>query len=417
MRVLYCTDTYPPQVNGVSVVTSLSVEGLRERGWDCHVIAPQYPDARPSVFEDASARSRAERAEKDAGARRAEEPDGRLTALPSIPLPIYPDVRLSLPDYGRVRRAIARAKPDLVHCETEFIIGRMGQAAALRSGIPFVTSYHTDFAKYVVAYGYPRFAAPVSSYLARFHRRALRTYTPSVPARDELWRLGVEDVEVWGRGVDTARFHPEFRSAELRSQLGLGDAFTFLYVGRVASEKGVDVVIEAFGRLEAVAPPGAARLVIAGEGPDLKALRAHAPPGIVFLGYLDRARDLPALYASADAFVFASTTETLGLVVLEAMASGLPVVASPAGGVSDHLRDNENGLACAPGDAEAFARAMSSLISDAGLAARLSEGARLTAEARTWARELDRLDESYREVCAETVAWRSLVPLQLQGTQ
>jgi phosphatidylinositol alpha 1,6-mannosyltransferase len=396
MRVLYCTDTYPPQVNGVSVVTSLSVAGLRERGWDCHVIAPRYPSERPSVFLEAR--------------------DARLTVLPSAPLPIYPDVRLSLPDYGRVRRAIARTKPDLVHCETEFIIGRMGQAAAARSGIPFVTSYHTDFAKYVVAYGFPRLAAPVSAYLARFHRRALRTYTPSVPARDELWRLGVEDVEVWGRGVDTTRFHPELRSAELRSRLGLGDAFTFLYVGRVASEKGVDVVLEAFRRFEAHAP-GAARLVIAGEGPDLQQLQAQAPPGTVFLGYLDRARDLPALYASSDAFVFASTTETLGLVVLEAMASALPVIASPAGGVSDNLRDNENGLACAAGDAEAFARAMSRLVEDRDLAARLSEGARRTAEGRTWDGELDRLDASYREVCAETVAWRSFVPLQLQGTR
>jgi phosphatidylinositol alpha 1,6-mannosyltransferase len=250
MRVLYCTDTYPPQVNGVSVVTSLSVRGLRDRGWDCHVIAPRYADTRPPVFDHDIAGSRA-------------DADPRLTALPSAPLPIYPDNRLAVPDYWRVRRAILRANPDLVHCATEFIIGRLGQVAAARVGVPCVSSYHTDFAKYAVAYGFPGLARPISSYLARFHRRALRTFTPSVPARDELWRLGVEDVEVWGRGVDTRQFHPGQRSADLRSELGLDGAFTFLYVGRLASEKGVDVIIDAFRQLEAQAPPGAFRLVVA----------------------------------------------------------------------------------------------------------------------------------------------------------
>jgi phosphatidylinositol alpha 1,6-mannosyltransferase len=223
-------------------------------------------------------------------------------------------------------------------------------------------------------------------------------------------------VEVWGRGVDTRQFHPGQRSADLRSELGLDGAFTFLYVGRLASEKGVDVIIDAFRQLEAQAPPGAFRLVVAGEGPDQKLIRFRAPPSTVFLGYLDRSRDLPALYASADAFVFASTTETLGLVVLEAMSSGLPVIASPAGGVADHLRDNENGLSCAPHSAAAFTAAMRTLAADPALAARLRSGARRTAEALTWDREQDRLDVSYREVCDKRVAWRAYVPIELQRT-
>jgi glycosyltransferase involved in cell wall biosynthesis len=374
MRVLYCTDTYPPQVNGVSVVTAISVAGLRERGWDVHVIAPRYP------HEDAARR------------------DPNVIALPSMPLPLYPDVRLVLPDYAAARAAIDRLKPDLVHCATEFIVGRVGQIAAARAGVPIVTSYHTDFSRYMTSYGVPWLAKPVARYLARFHKRARRTFTPSKASRADLLRLGVSDVEVWGCGVDADRFNPSRRSQELRVKLGIDDAFTFLYVGRLAAEKGVDVVMEAYRRAESQLPHGAARLVVAGAGPEEKRLRATAPPGTVFLGFLERDAALPALYASADAFAFASTTETLGLVVLEAMASGLSVIATPAGGVAEHLRDGENGIAYPANDIDACAAAMVKLVSDGSLSVRLRSGARRTAEALTWSTELDRLDASYRRL-------------------
>jgi glycosyltransferase involved in cell wall biosynthesis len=400
MRVLYCTDTFPPQVNGVSVVTSLSVEGLRARGWDVHVVAPRYPAGVQRVFDERSGDT-------------AHDP--HVTSIASASLPIYPDIRLAAPDYSAVSRAVTGFAPDLVHCATEFVIGRLGQMAAARAGVPFVSSYHTDFGKYAAAYGMPWLVKPLSAYLSRFHLRARRTYTPSGPARDDLWRIGVRDVEVWGRGVDAERFHPSRRSMELRGRLGLGGAFTFLYVGRLAAEKGVDIVFDAYRRVEASLPPGSVRLVIAGEGPEESRLRAAAPNGTVFLGYLDRARELPALYASADAFVFASTTETLGLVVLEAMASGIPVVAAPAGGVADHLRDGRNGLSYAPRDAEACADAMRRLYTDRDLTLALRDGARRTAEALTWDMELDRLDRSYREVCAETSAARAATPAFLHA--
>jgi phosphatidylinositol alpha 1,6-mannosyltransferase len=374
MRVLYCTDTYPPQINGVSVVTAISVAGLRERGWDVHVIAPKYPD----------------------DAARAADPG--VTALPSMPLPLYPDVRLVLPRYAAVRAAIDRFRPDLVHCSTEFIVGRIGQMAAARAGVPIVTSYHTDFSRYMASYGVPWLATPVSRYIARFHKRARRTFTPSKASRADLLRLGVSDVEVWGCGVDADRFNPSRRSQELRVKLGIDGAFTFLYVGRLAAEKGVDVVMEAYRRAESQLPHGAARLVVAGAGPEEKRLRATAPPGTVFLGFLERDAALPALYASADAFAFASTTETLGLVVLEAMASGLSVIAAPAGGVAEHLRDGENGIAYPANDVNACAAAMVRLATDGSLSVRLRTGARRTAEALSWSTELDRLDASYRRL-------------------
>jgi glycosyltransferase involved in cell wall biosynthesis len=214
-----------------------------------------------------------------------------------------------------------------------------------------------------------------------------------------LLGLDLPDVEVWGRAVDTELFHPGRRSQAMRAALGIGSRFTFLYVGRLAPEKGVEHVLESFRMASELLPRGVIHLILAGTGPREPALRAAAPPGVTFLGFLERRSRLPDLYANCDAFVFASVTETLGLVVLEAMASGLPVVAVPAGGVRDHLRDGHNGIACSENDILAMARAMVRLTGDYGLSQRLSRGARRTAEGLDWSHEVERLDQSYREIC------------------
>jgi glycosyltransferase involved in cell wall biosynthesis len=275
----------------------------------------------------------------------------------------------------------------------------MGQLAAARAKLPMVSSYHTDFARYADAYGKSWLRGTVSSYLGRFHQRSRRIYTPSTVSRGDLLRLQVSDVEVWGRGVDAQLFHPGRRSPQMRAALGLGDRFTFLYVGRLAPEKRAEQIVDAFRIARELLPPGRIHLVMAGTGPSEAELREAAPEGVTFLGFLERRTRLPDLYANCDAFAFASVTETLGLVVLEAMASGLPVVAVPAGGVRDHLRDGQNGLAYPAGSAEAMAYIMVRLASDNGLARKLGRGARCTAEELTWEREMERLDRSYREVC------------------
>jgi glycosyltransferase involved in cell wall biosynthesis len=382
-RVLYCTDTYPPQVNGVSVVTARTVAGLRARGWEVGVISPHYPSRPPTgvkQFVD------------DFGAADLH------VEIPSVAFPPYPDIRLAAPAYRRIARTVQEFQPDLVHCATEFMIGRLAQIAARRSGVAQVSSYHTDFSRYTEAYGAPRLRAVVSNYIGRFHGRARRTYTPSAMARADLLGFGVRDVEVWGRTIDTRTFRPKRRDLFFRRLNGWDHKFVFLHVGRLAAEKGVHRILEAFRIARALLPVGTVRLVIAGGGPDEAALRAAAPPDVAFLGVLDHKRALPELYASADAFVFASLTETLGLVVLEAMASGLPVIATPAGGVADHLRDGENGLAFPANDVDGMAHAMVRLAMDYKLRDQLACGARRCAEALDWEGELDRLDASYREV-------------------
>jgi phosphatidylinositol alpha 1,6-mannosyltransferase len=379
MRILFCTDTYPPQVNGVSVVTALSVTGLRARGWEVEVIAPRYPSDIPRIFE------------------RSMSDDG-VTPIASIPLPGYSDIRLAAPARRTVRAVIERFKPDIVHSATEFMIGRMGVHAARAADIPATTSYHTDFAKYTESYGVPFMRGPVTQWIKRFHAKAERIFTPSAPSRRDLLALGLADVEVWGRGVDDVLFHPSKRSLALRQRLTLGNAFTFVHVGRLAPEKGVEVLLEAFGLVEAQLGADAVKFVVAGAGPSLPSLKERAPRSVTFLGNLDRQRELPSLYASADGFLFASTTETLGLVVLEAMAAGIPVIAAPAGGVADHLRHEQNGLAYEAMNVRACADAMLRLVADRDLQQKLRDGARRTVEQRTWEHEMDRLDASYREV-------------------
>jgi glycosyltransferase involved in cell wall biosynthesis len=377
MRILHCTDTYPPQVNGVSVVTALAVDGLLRRSIDVAVVAPDYPDTAPMVF----------------GATRA--PTAQL-ALPACDFPLYPGIRLAWPRPFAVERFARAFRPDLVHADTEFVVGRLGARVARKLGVPLVTSFHTDFAQYTASYGVPWLRGPVTRSLQSFHRRAARTFTPSSVTAGWLHANGLSRVEVWGRAVDVDVFHPARRSSSWRQRLNLGDAVVFLHVGRLAAEKNVDLLLRGFAAARERLGDRA-QLVIAGDGPSTRTLRAAAPPGTHFVGFIDRQRDLPALYASADAFLCASTTETLGLVILEAMASGLPVGAVAAGGVADHLRHEQNGLAFAP-DAAAVGDAIVRMARDSDLRLRLGAGARAWAEAIRWDRELDRLVDSYREV-------------------
>lgn len=366
-------------------MTALAVAGLRQRGWRVAVIAPRYPRVpKPGVRQFVN----------DFGIA------DQHVEIPSIPFPPYPDIRLAMPAYSRIAKAIESAQPDLIHCATEFMIGRLGEIAALRRGIPLATSYHTDFARYTEAYGAPRLKKLVSDYIARFHGRAVRTYTPSGAARADLLKLGVKDVEVWGRTIDIRAFSPDKYDPLLRLVNGWDRKFVLLHVGRLAAEKGVHRILEAFAIARALLPAGRLHLVIAGGGPEEPALRRAAPPDVTFLGVLDRERILPQLYASVDAFVLTSLTETLGLVVLEAMASGVPVIATPAGGVGEHLVHGENGLAYPPGDVREMAHAMVRLVMNPVLRDDLACGARKTAEGLNWEGELDRLDASYREIFA-----------------
>ncbi|MCA2989006.1 MAG: glycosyltransferase family 1 protein [Gemmatimonas sp.] len=387
-RLLVCTDSYPPQLNGVSVVTAAMVTGLSARGWECAVLAPAYPPALTAPL--------------------SQPVTLRHVALPSRSLPAYRDVRLVWPPLRHARQIVRDFRPDVVHCATEFTVGWAGLRAARAYDVPVVTTHHTDFSRYCDAYGVPFLRPVVQRWLGRFHRRAHHTIAPSAAVERTLRAMHVGHTTVWGGGVDTTHFSPRHFSLLSRHRYAMGADFNFLHVGRLAPEKNVEFVLDAFAHLRNRFRDRRLRLIIAGAGPSERRLRERAGDDVMFLGAVDRERDLPALYASADGFVTASETETLGLVVLEAMASGLPVVACHAAGVGEHLDHARNGLAFAPGDMSGCVSAMSRLVADASLHERLRAGARAAAESMSTDRALDQLDALLRTVVgAAAVSYES----------
>lgn len=371
MRIAFCTDTCLPEINGVTTVLATMRQALLERGHDVLVVAPDYPDA-----------------EDEAGVvRRA-----------SMQCPGYPAVRLSSPLGGDVRRALARFAPDVVHLVTEGPVGVIGRRWAARRGAPMVSSFHTDFPRYAARYLGRWAVAPTRRYLRWFHRPAVITQTPSDATRDALHALGLPRATTWGRGVDTTCFSPRRRDAARRARLGCDtDRPLVLHVSRLAVEKDVATLVAAF-RLAHTRLGDAVRFAVAGDGPRAQWVRAELPFATHF-GFLQR-DVLADLYADADIFVFPSPTETCGLVVLEAMASGLPVIAARAGGVVEQLREGINGHLVEPGDARGFADRIATLVADRPHRTGLAAGALASATERSWQRELDRLVPMYAEAIA-----------------
>jgi glycosyltransferase involved in cell wall biosynthesis len=367
MRIALVTDTFLPEVNGVTTVLATMRAGLLRRGHAVQVIAPDYGAPGPD--------------------------ETGIVRRPSLAFPPYPAIRLSRPWGDDVAAALGRFGPDLVHAATEGPIGRLGRAWTVRARRALVTSFHTDFPRYARRYLGGWAVEPTRSYLRAFHRPALVTQTPSEATRDELRLLGIPHAVVWGRGVDSGLFTPARRSEERRAARGAQGRVLVLHVGRLAREKDTPTLIEAFRRAEG-ALGERALFCVAGDGPEAAAVRA-ALPRAAHIGFVDRGT-LADVYADADIFVFPSPTETCGLVALEAMASGVPVVGAAAGGIVENVRDGVTGVVAPAGDAAAFAGGVVRLARDPALRAAMSAAARAFAVARDWERELDELEPMYR---------------------
>lgn len=328
MRIALVSDAYTPQVSGVVTVLRRIVTALRRAQHDVVVVAPEYPNSQPGTGL------------------------GELR-VPSVAFPPYPAVRLSLPHLHRVARFLDGFGPDLVHIVTEGPLGLIGRHYALRRRVPLATSYHTHFPQYCRHYGFPALERVVWSFLARFHRPARFVHTPGEEARDALRRRGVAQAEVWGRGVDVRHFSPVNRDLATRRRFGArDDQVVVLHVGRLAPEKNLEVLAEAF-TLAAEALGPRAVFVVAGDGPAARGLYRQAP-FIRILGFLPPG-ELARVYASADLVVLPSRTETCGLVALEAMASGLPVIAADAGGFRESMVHGRTGVLVPPDDPRAIA--------------------------------------------------------------
>jgi len=364
LRLALFTDTYAPHLNGVTRTLERLVAEVQRRGGAAKVFTVEAPGTpRPDAVR-----------------------------WPSIPFWAYPEMRLAWPDRRAAIAELRAFRPTLVQATTQLGVGLAGRAAALSLGVPFVASYHTNLTAYAHHYRLGALAEPGWRFLRWFHAAALRTWCPTQAVADELASHGFTRLGVWGRGVDTARFSPSHRSLAFRDALGVGrDEVLVAYVGRIAAEKDVDVALEAARRAGPPAQSGV-RLVLVGEGPHEASCRARAPEGAIFTGRLEGAA-LAAAYASADLFVFPSRTDTFGNVLVEAMASGLPVVAADVPPTREVLAGA--GDLFPPGDAGALAEVLLRLAGDRAARRRSAEAGLAVARRRTWTAVFDALFRDY----------------------
>jgi glycosyltransferase involved in cell wall biosynthesis len=293
--------------------------------------------------------------------------------------------------------------PDLIHIATEGPLGAAALMAAASLQVPVVSSFHTNFDQYLSHYGLAGLEAAVAAYLAWFHNLTELTLAPSQAACARLHAIGVRRTAIWSRGVDAELFHPRHRNPELRQELGLTDGdVLLLYVGRLAAEKNLGALLDAYERLPIASDGKAVKLALVGDGPLAPSLNARQLPGVILAGE-KRGIELSRWYASADVFAFPSKSETFGNVVLEAQASGLPVVGFDSQAISERIEHGVDGiLVPSAGD---LATALGELCSNRNTRSNMASAARRSAERQSWAAVFDDLEALYyRQLSARQIS-------------
>lgn len=367
MRVAVVTETFPPEVNGVAVTIARFVDGLRESGHEIQLVRPRQGDA---VAPEAA-------------------PEFRELLTGGVAIPRYPNLRMGLPARRSLERLWARHRPDVVHIVTEGPLGWSALRVAHKLRLPAVSDFRTNFHAYSRHYGVGWLRRPILAYLRKFHNATLCTMVPTEALRRELDALGFRALRVVARGVDTRLFDPARRSDELRRRWASdGRGPVLLYVGRLAHEKNLADLARAYEASRRSAP--GARLVVVGDGPAREWLRARCPDA-VFAG-VRRDHDLAACYASADIFLFPSLTETFGNVTLEALASGLAVVAYDYAAAASVVVHGRSGALAPFGDALAFAETAARVAADPALVRTMGTAARLAVAPVAWERVVRQLE-------------------------
>jgi glycosyltransferase involved in cell wall biosynthesis len=378
LRVALVTETYPPEVNGVAATIARVVDGLRQRGHELQLLRPRQESAQT----------------EDDGERYSE------VLLRGLPIPRYPQLKLGLPARRALLQRWSARRPDVVHIVTEGPLGWSALQAALQLKLPVVSDFRTNFHAYSRHYGVGWLRGPVMAYLRKFHNRTACTMVPTEPLRVELTAAGFKGLRVVARGVDAQRFNPARRSDALRAQWGAGpDTTVALCVGRLAPEKNLGLVLDAAAGMRAAQP--SLRLVMVGDGPERARLQQRCPEA-VFSGQR-HGDDLAVHYASADVFLFPSTTETFGNVVPEAMASGLAVLAYRHAAAGELLRHGDNGLLVALDDIAGFCDQAYRISGDRDRIRHLGSAARETASHMDWGRIIEAIEGEYAKAMATSV--------------
>jgi glycosyltransferase involved in cell wall biosynthesis len=312
------TETWPPEVNGVAITLSKLVRHLRNRQHSVQLIRPRQN-------------------KKDTGADLA---DWSEMLLGGFPIPKYPQLRLGLPNKKALIKAWSNRRPDLVHIATEGPLGWSALQAALFLKLPVTSDFRTNFHSYCQHYGVKWLSKPIVAYLRKFHNRTTYTMVPTVEMRNQLEILGLKNLTVVARGIDTTLFHPNKRKLEVRQSWNVRpDTIVLLSVGRLAAEKNLDLTIETYQFLKENGRN--VRLIIAGDGP-LRQLTQIKCPDAIFTGMCTH-EQLALLYANSDLLLFPSLTETFGNVTLESLASETPVLAFKSAAAGELIEHGVNG--------------------------------------------------------------------------
>lgn len=381
LRLSVVTETWPPEINGVALTLSRLVQGLCARNHQVQLIRPRQ--------------AREEAARHDLGFQEL--------LMRGMPIPRYPDLKLGLPSKGSLVRAWTLHRPDLVHIATEGPLGWSALQAARRLRLPVTSDFRTNFHAYSRHYGVGWLKTPIVAYLRKFHNLTRCTMVPTQGLRAELQAIGFQNVQVIARGVDTQLFSPARRDEALRQSWGAGpDDLVMVAVGRLAAEKNLEVVIQAYEAMRSARED--VRLVFVGDGPQRAALQQRCPAAH-FAG-MRRGEDLAAHYASADLFVFPSLTETFGNVTIEALASGLPVLAFDTAAAGDWVSPGHNGWLLPVDDARGLAQQALVLARDPAQVRAAAAHARAQVAQLDW----QQIARQVEDIFLRTAGWSSPPP-------
>ncbi len=366
MRVAIVTETFLPKIDGIVTMVTKTVETLQAAGDDVIVFAPSGGPAELCGAE--------------------------VVSLPSIPFPFYPELNVAAPR-ASMRRHLERFRPDVFHLFEPSLLGVGGIYYGKVLHVPIVISYHTNLPAYLHYYRLGFFEGPTWKLMRARHLRADLNLCTSTQMMDELHQHDIDRLALWERAVDAQRFHPSKRATAMRNQLSCGEPHKplLLYVGRLSAEKNIGSLRDLLHAMPE------ARLAIIGDGPVRKELEKHFQgTPVYFAGYM-RGEPLAQAYASSDIFVMPSQTETLGLVLMEAMAAGCPVVACRAGGIPDAVEDGVTGFLYDPAEKDALVQRVAWVMNHAAERAAVQTRARADVERHSWEGSTAQLRQYYRQ--------------------
>ena len=371
MKIAFFTETFLPKVDGIVTRLTKTIEFLTKNGDEVIVFCPE---GCPDSYKGAT-----------------------IVGVAAMPLPLYPELKLGLPGPA-VSDKLEEFKPDLVHVVNPAVLGLGGIWLAKTNNIPLIASYHTHLPKYLEHYGMGMLEPLLWELLKAAHNQALLNLCTSTAMVNELEDKGIQRTALWQRGVDTENFRPELRSEKMREKLFGKYQNTdslLIYVGRLSAEKQIERIKPVLDNI-----PGAC-LALVGDGPyrgQLEKIFENTKTN--FIGYLS-GEELASAYASGDIFLFPSSTETLGLVLLEAMAAGCPVIGANKGGIPDIINDGINGCLYDPDEKDngerSLIEATKKILADKNKKEAMRKEARKEAEQWDWNQATLQLQKYYAE--------------------